>query len=138
MKNKLLGFIRGRCNLMLFVVVLLMSFVSLAVHATSQAAVTPRIAAGANHTVTLNTNGTVWIWGLNTYGQLGDGTTTNRTTPVQVNGLTGVIAVAGGAAHTLALKSDGTVWAWGQIALVSWETRRPRIVVPCAGLQQFD
>jgi alpha-tubulin suppressor-like RCC1 family protein len=63
--------------------------------------------------------GTVWAWGRNSDGQLGDGTTTGKTPPMQVQGfggsgyLTGVIAVAGGGTHTDALKSDGTVWAWG-------------------------
>ncbi len=55
----------------------------------------------------------VRAWGRNDVGQLGDGTTTNRNTPVQVSGLSGVIQVAGGN-HSLALKSDGTVWAWGR------------------------
>ena len=41
------------------------------------------------------------------------GASTNRTTPVQVSGLTGVVAIAGGGNHSLALKSDGTVYAWG-------------------------
>jgi alpha-tubulin suppressor-like RCC1 family protein len=58
--------------------------------------------------------GRVYGWGYNAYGQTGDGTTTTRrTTPFQVNGLTNVISVVGGAYHTLVLKSDGTVWAWG-------------------------
>ncbi|MBI5750307.1 MAG: InlB B-repeat-containing protein, partial [Nitrospinae bacterium] len=62
--------------------------------------------------------GTVWTWGLNYNGQLGDGTMTTtppygKTTPVQVSGLTGVTAIAGGDAHTIALKNDGTVWTWG-------------------------
>ena len=62
----------------------------------------------------LRRDGTVWAWGNNLYGQLGDGTTTNCSTPVQVQGLTDVVAIAGGwFGHTLALRRDGTVWAWG-------------------------
>jgi PKD repeat protein len=61
----------------------------------------------------VKTDGTVWAWGSNTYGQLGDGTTTPRRTPVQVQGISNVVSVAGGRDHVLALKSDGTVWAWG-------------------------
>jgi uncharacterized repeat protein (TIGR02543 family) len=71
------------------------------------------IAGGGYHTVALKSDGTVWAWGYNRSGQLGDNTTTNRWTPVQVSGLTGVTAIAGGGYHTVALKSDGTVWAWG-------------------------
>ncbi len=59
------------------------------------------------------TSGSAWDWGSNRYGQLGDGTYTNRTLPVTAGGLTDVKAVAGGGGHSLALKSDGTVWAWG-------------------------
>ena len=65
------------------------------------------------HSLALKSDGTVWAWGYNNYGQLGDGTTTDRHTPVSVSGLTGVTAIAGGYGHSLALKSDGTVWAWG-------------------------
>ena len=73
------------------------------------------IAGGYAHTIALKSDGTVWAWGYNYYGQLGDGTNTKMsTTPVQVSGLSDVIAIAGGYAHTIALKSDGTVWAWGQ------------------------
>ncbi|HWS15978.1 MAG TPA: hypothetical protein VN450_07285 [Candidatus Methylomirabilis sp.] len=78
-----------------------------------------RIAAGWRHTVALKSDGTVWAWGGNFYGQLGDNTTTDRTTPVQVVGpgstgyLTGVASVAASYLHTVALKSDGTVRAWG-------------------------
>ncbi|MDD3179012.1 MAG: fibronectin type III domain-containing protein [Opitutaceae bacterium] len=74
---------------------------------------TGAVAAGGSHTVTLKSDGTVWAWGYNSYGQLGDGTTTQRTTPVQVSGLTGVVAIAAGGSHTVAAKSDGTVRAWG-------------------------
>jgi alpha-tubulin suppressor-like RCC1 family protein len=71
------------------------------------------IAAGWYHTVALKNDGTVWAWGYNVFRQLGDGTTTDRTTPVPVNGLSDVRAIAAGGNHTLALRSDGTVWAWG-------------------------
>ena len=57
--------------------------------------------------------GRVWSWGFNRDGQLGDGTTANRSTPVRVEGLSGVVDVSSGRQHSLALKTDGTVWAWG-------------------------
>ncbi|MDP8218712.1 MAG: RCC1 domain-containing protein [Candidatus Theseobacter exili] len=44
----------------------------------------PQITAGSVHTVVLKNDGTVWAWGSNSYGQLGDGTTSNRNTPVRV------------------------------------------------------
>jgi len=66
-----------------------------------------------SHNLALKSDGTVWAWGYNKYGALGDGTTENRGTPVQVSGLNNVIAISTGAYHSLALKSDGTVWAWG-------------------------
>jgi alpha-tubulin suppressor-like RCC1 family protein len=65
-------------------------------------------AAGSQHTVIVKSDGTVWAWAANGYGQLGDGTTTLRTVPTQVSGLFGVIAVAAGANHTLALTRGGT------------------------------
>ena len=71
------------------------------------------IAAGGNYTVALKQDGTIWAWGDNYYGELGDGTYTERHTPVQVSGLSGVTAIAAGGRHTVAMKQDGTVWAWG-------------------------
>ena len=64
-------------------------------------------------TCALKTDGTVWCWGNNGAGKLGDGTTTNRNRPVQVSGLTGVTRVEAGYDFTCALKSNGTVWCWG-------------------------
>jgi alpha-tubulin suppressor-like RCC1 family protein len=76
------------------------------------------IAGGQDHSLALKSDGTVWAWGSGWAGQLGDGnfyTTGNRgvATPVQVSGLTSVTAIAGGGHHSMALKSDGTVWTWG-------------------------
>lgn len=57
---------------------------------------------------------TVYAFGDNTYGELGNGTTTNSTTPVQVSNLSGIISqIAAGNSFSLALKTDGTVWSWG-------------------------
>jgi alpha-tubulin suppressor-like RCC1 family protein len=73
----------------------------------------------SNHAiVTINVTptiltGTLAAWGHNLYGQLGDGSTLQRRTPVAVAGLSGVRSVACGAFHTLALMEDGTVRAWG-------------------------
>jgi alpha-tubulin suppressor-like RCC1 family protein len=71
-----------------------------------------QVSAGDSHTLALRPDGTVWAWGSNISGGLGDGSDTDRSTPVQVTGLTGVIQVAAGLRHSLALRSDGTVWAW--------------------------
>ena len=63
----------------------------------------------------LKSDGTLWAWGRNQYGQLGDGTTTNRNSPVQVSGITGAEQIAIGNSNGMALKTDGTVWAWGSV-----------------------
>ena len=70
-------------------------------------------AGGANHTVILKSDGSVWTIGLNTSGQLGDNTTTSRKTPIQVSGLSDVVAVAAGANHSMALTSTGNLYLWG-------------------------
>jgi len=81
--------------------------------------ITAVAAAGGNHTIALKDDGTVWAWGYNGYGQLGDGTETQKLIPVQVTGpggegvLSTIIAVTAGFGHTVAVKEDGTVWAWG-------------------------
>jgi hypothetical protein len=71
------------------------------------------VEGGGFHSLFLKNDGTVWACGDNSNGQLGDGTVTDRHTPVQVNLLAGFIAVAGGQFYSLFLKNDGTVWACG-------------------------
>ncbi len=72
-------------------------------------------AASWYHSLALKSDGSVWAWGQNLLGQLGDTTTTQRRDPVQVNGIANAIAIAAGPYHSIALKDDGTVWGWGRI-----------------------
>lgn len=71
------------------------------------------ISAGAYHTAAIKDDGSLWAWGKNEYGQIGDGTTTQRLQPVQIASLSDMIFVSCGNSHTLGLKKDGTVYAWG-------------------------
>jgi len=72
-----------------------------------------QVSAGDYHGLALRSDGTVWAWGRGIQGQLGNGALSTSGTPVQVFGLTGVVAVSAGIDDSLALRSDGTVWAWG-------------------------
>ena len=73
----------------------------------------PSLAGGWYHSLAARADGTVAATGYNALGQLGDNTTTNRSSMVAVAGLAGVRSVAAGAYHSLAVRSDGSVWAWG-------------------------
>ena len=72
-----------------------------------------RISAGYYHSLALKSDGTAWAWGDNDNGQLGDGTTDQRLTPVQVDTSELFVSISAGGFHSLALKADGTVWGWG-------------------------
>jgi alpha-tubulin suppressor-like RCC1 family protein len=74
---------------------------------------TPRITAGANHTLLLKADGTLWSWGYNHRGQLGDGSTVSKEGLVRVGTSNDWADVVAGAAHTVGLKLDGSLWAWG-------------------------
>jgi alpha-tubulin suppressor-like RCC1 family protein len=70
-----------------------------------------------NSGIALTVGGNVWTWGYDSYGELGNGTTTGlnpNPTPGQVPNLSGIVMVSGGPHHAAALASDGTVWTWGR------------------------
>jgi len=71
------------------------------------------IAAGYEHSLAIKADGTLWAWGGNFYGQLGDGTDVNRFAPIQVGAANDWAAVSAGYYHSVALKADGSLWAWG-------------------------
>jgi alpha-tubulin suppressor-like RCC1 family protein len=98
----------------MFIVTFILSFIL-----TTLAQATPieneavQIAAGKDHSLALKKDGSVWAWGENGCGQLGDGSFANKTSPVRVAGLSHVTMIAAGHYHSLAIKDDGSVWAWG-------------------------
>ena len=96
------------------------------------------VAAGGHHTLALKNDGTVWGFGLNSDGQLGDGTFIDRVSPVRAQGLSGVRSIAlaaqdsNRAAYSAAVKNDDTLWTWGNSPYdtgISGKTNVPRKVV---------
>ncbi len=73
-----------------------------------------QLAAGEGHTCARADDGSVWCWGDNDAGQLGDGTDRDRDTPAQVRGLTEAVEIAAGSQHTCARRRDGSVLCWGR------------------------
>lgn len=73
-----------------------------------------QISVAGNHMTAIKTDGTLWLWGQNYYGQLGDGTTAYKSSPIQtITGGTNWSSVACCGYHTAAIKTDGTLWTWG-------------------------
>ena len=72
-----------------------------------------RVAAGAGFSLALRSDGTVWAWGRNQHGELGDGTTVDHDRPERVPGLSGIKTIAAGAATSYAVRADGSLLAWG-------------------------
>jgi alpha-tubulin suppressor-like RCC1 family protein len=73
-----------------------------------------QVSASREHSLALRTNCSLWAWGLGTCGRLGDGTVTNRSSPVSVvGGFTDWCQVSAGCGHSLAIRTNGTAWAWG-------------------------
>jgi len=73
-----------------------------------------QVSCGQSHTAAVKTDGTLWLWGSNSNGQLGSNSTVSRSSPVQtITGGTTWTQVSCGDSHTACIKSDGTLWTWG-------------------------
>ena len=72
---------------------------------------------GHMYSFAIKNDGSLWAWGYNEYGQLGDGTTENKSAPVKI--MDDVTAVSAGLLHSFAIKSDGSLWAWGDNRLLA-------------------
>lgn len=73
-------------------------------------------AQSGDHSLAICSDGSVWGWGRNGSGQLGDGSNKHRKSPVRIQGLGNVVQLAAGELHTLALMADGSLWGWGNNA----------------------
>jgi alpha-tubulin suppressor-like RCC1 family protein len=72
-----------------------------------------KLAPGYDSVCAIKTDGTVWCWGSNSDGQVGDGSYTTQLVPVQLPGLTNVKDIAAGGGHVCVVKMDGSVACWG-------------------------
>ncbi len=86
---------------------------SVPVEVTGLTGVTAIAGGGDDFGLALESNGTVWAWGNNGDGELGNGSTTNSSVPVQVTGIGAVVAISAGIGHSLAIGSDGSIRTWG-------------------------
>ncbi len=75
------------------------------------------IEMGANFVLALKTDGSLWAWGKNTDGQLGDGTKTDSFVPKQIGSAKDWAWVSAGFRYSMAIKTDGSLWAWGYNAM---------------------
>lgn len=93
------------------------------------------ISAGGNHSLALQDDGTVWAWGDNSSGELGDGTTNSTSVPQRIEGLDSVTHISAGFCMSVALKNDGTVWQWG--CLLDGDVSTPQQVTGLSGVVEI-
>jgi len=89
------------------------------------------IAAGSNYSLALKADGTVWGWGANGYGQLGNYTLAKPAKPTPITDLSEIVAIAAGHSRAVALAANGNVWHWGDTGPVRYgklESAAPAIV----------
>ena len=93
-----------------FVLIVVLTLTSAACKGRGNSGAVP-VSAGVGSSFALKADGSLWAWGLNSFGQLGDGTTKGKATPVKI--MDSVASVSAGAYHAAAIKTDGSLWAWG-------------------------
>ena len=106
---------KGKIAIRLYFLFLLLLFLSAVFFVDKSRAAVPKISAGNDFSLLLKLDGSLWAWGVNDKGQLGDGDPrqANKNAPVQIGTEKAWTAVSAGWSHSLALKEDGTLWAWG-------------------------
>lgn len=97
---------------MLYLIGVLLA-VNTAAYAQCQRFATVASGPAADHTFGIQNDGTLWAWGANSSGQLGDGTTIDKKGAVQIGTTANWVGISAGSLHSLGIKSDGTLWAWG-------------------------
>jgi alpha-tubulin suppressor-like RCC1 family protein len=89
------------------------TFLLLAIAINCNAQCWKTVSAQGSHILALKTDGTLWTWGINNAGQLGDNTTTNKNAPTQIGNANNWQSVSCGGEFSAAIKTDGTLWTWG-------------------------
>lgn len=72
------------------------------------------LSAGLGHSVAIKSDGSLWAWGSNDYGQLGDGSLSSSSQPIRIGLDRDWVAISAGKYHTFGIKADGTLWGWGR------------------------
>jgi alpha-tubulin suppressor-like RCC1 family protein len=101
---------RKKSLALFFALTLALSIAPLRASAADTAGVAS-VNTGVIRTLAIKTDGSLWAWGSNQHGELGDGTTVDRSFPVKI--MDGVVSCSGSTISSMALKADGSLWAWG-------------------------
>jgi alpha-tubulin suppressor-like RCC1 family protein len=94
--------------------ILLLFFYLTSIFGFSQTSCWKEVSSLNSHTLAIKSDGTLWAWGNNNYGQLGDNTINTSTNPIQISSLTTWKQVSAGSQQSFAIKTDGTLWVWGR------------------------
>jgi len=102
------------------------------------------VSVGGHHTCAIKTDGSLWCWGHNGYGQVGDGTNINKYSPTPVPGMSsGVSSISLGWYHSCAIKTDGSLWCWGnneygQLGDGSYENKNSPVQIMPSGVSSVS